>query len=244
MAYLVEGEDDFSLCFTQGPISPCNGEGVVECSIPCLPLLLLQMLPHYDCRELRARGMSRPVRAVGFACFGMNLVGVTEDGTPCTDVYTYANTGSASSSVPGGDSERLTSSLMTCLKQDLDRLGHSSESGTGSGRGGNRVQGLEETRQRTGTPTHVSYAPIQLLRLLKECPDVARKVKTWQTLPSLIAARWCGLSSAPVSYSEASWMGLLDFKKLEVRFKIGFDGTRCAPEVSFPRDWSLTSSSR
>lgn len=198
------------------------------------------MLPHLDCRELRARGLSRPVRAVGFACFGMNLVGVTEDGTPCTRVYTYANTGSTSPSVPGGDSYSLATSLMRRLKQDLDRLGYSS----GSGAGGTRGLGLEETRQRTGTPTHVSYAPIQLLRLLKECPDVARKVKTWQTLPSLIAARWCGLSRAPVSYSEASWMGLLDFRKLEVRFEIGFDGTRHAPKLSFSRDWSLASSCR
>ena len=47
-------------------------------------------------------------------------------------------------------------------------------------------------------------------------------IKVWQTLPSLIAARWCRLPSTPVSYSEASWMGLLDIWKMEVT---GRDGT-------------------
>lgn len=89
---------------------------------------------------------------------------------------------------------------------------------------------MEEARQRTGAPVHVSYAPVQLLRWLVlggDGGDVAidegigggvnMKVKVWQSLPSLIAARWCCLQSAPISYSEASWTGLLDFRKLEVR---------------------------
>ena len=81
--------------------------------------------------------------------------------------------------------------------------------------------GLEEARRRTGAPTHVSYAPAQLLRWLRAAASTVpgqrrRRVKVWQTLPSLVAARWCRLASAPVSYSEASWMGLLDLRKLDV----------------------------
>lgn len=136
--------------------------------------------------------------AVGFACFGMNLVGVDADGQPCTPVYTYANSCPESAEV------------MNRLRESLELTGRG---GTG---------GVEEARQRTGAPTHVSYAPVQLLRWLATTAgggrtNVARRVKTWQTLPSLIAARWCRLTSAPVSYSEASWMGLLDFRRLEVR---------------------------
>ncbi|CAN0512896.1 unnamed protein product, partial [Scytosiphon promiscuus] len=39
---------------------------------------------------LRARQVAHAVAAVGFACFGMNLVGVDADGEPCTPVFTYA----------------------------------------------------------------------------------------------------------------------------------------------------------
>lgn len=129
--------------------------------------------------------------AVGFACFGMNLVGVDADGQPCTPVYTYAN------SSPG------SADAIKRLAESLDRTGRGGEGG------------LDEARQRTGAPTHVSYAPVQLLRWLETTTQ--RRVKVWQTLPSLIAARWCRLASAPVSYSEASWMGLLDFRRLQVR---------------------------
>ena len=84
---------------------------------------------------------------------------------------------------------------------------------------------------------HVSYAPVQLLQWLEgdassngrglggnRMPKAdaqqrqrQRCIEVWQTLPSLVAARWCCLPSAPVSYSEASWMGLLDLRRLEVR---------------------------
>lgn len=140
--------------------------------------------------------------AVGFACFGMNLVGVDADGRPCTPVYTYA------SSCPE------SAKVVKRLRESLERTG---SEGTA---------GVEEARQRTGAPTHGSYAPVQLLRWLAGTAgeggtDAVRRVKTWQTLPSLIAARWCRLTSAPVSYSEASWMGLLDFRRLEVRGMVG-----------------------
>ncbi|CAM9534609.1 unnamed protein product, partial [Ectocarpus sp. 12 AP-2014] len=132
--------------------------------------------------ELRARKVAHAVIAVGFACFGMNLVGVNAGGKPCTPVFTYAGSSGAS-----------------CGPSPM-------------GRGGKG--GLEEARRRTGAPTHVSYAPAQLLRWLQET-TTAGTVKVWQTLPSIIAARWCCLRSAPVSYSEASWTGMLDLRKLE-----------------------------
>lgn len=168
--------------------------------------------------ELRLRGISHAVVTVGFACFGMNLVGVDGDGRPLTPVYTYANTSSASAGA------------MKRLREALER----------TGRGG--AGGLEEARRRTGTTTHVSYAPVQLLQWLEEeeasskerglggkrRPDTdaqqrqrQRSVKAWQTLPSLVAARWCRLLSAPVSYSEASWMGLLDLRRLKVSGVLG-----------------------
>eukprot|EP00903_Cladosiphon_okamuranus_P014974 g13859.t1 len=213
--------------------------------------------------ELRARGVSYAVTAVGFACFGMNLVGVGEDGEPCTPVFTYAANSNPSSrphgapptppptgeSSSGGAPPHLpeacpaggTGSAGGCSVEGdvMKRLRESLERTGAGGKGG-----LEEARRRTGAPAHVSYAPAQLLRWLRTAPAVSglptrpttegegegsprvvpqrqqrqqrpRRVKAWQTLPSLIAARWCRLASAPVSYSEASWMGLLDLRRLE-----------------------------
>ena len=171
--------------------------------------------------KLRERKVANAVVAVGFACFGMNLVGIDADGHPCTPVFTYAN------SSPGG------TDTIRRLRESLERTGQ------------NGTQGLEEARQRTGTPIHSSYAPAQLLEWMARTatssgeesgeresrPHVSKprkEVKTWQTLPSLVAARWCCLPSAPVSYSEASWMGLLDFRRLEV--KISASGSTHLPD--------------
>lgn len=206
-----------------------------------LPVLRVACLAsnNYVGRELRARRVSNAVVTVGFACFGMNLVGVDIEGRPCTPVFTYAN------------SSPKLADVVKRLRHALDTTGN------------NREGVQEEFRQRTGAPVHVSYAAAALLQWLavtattsapspehkveqkraegeresdwrndgyfdadSGCAKAAnhslsstgdaRNVKVWQTLPSLIAARWCGMTSAPVSYSEASWMGLLDFRKLEV----------------------------
>ncbi|CAM9098022.1 unnamed protein product [Ectocarpus fasciculatus] len=191
--------------------------------------------------ELRAREVAHAVIAVGFACFGMNLVGIDASGKPCTPVFTYAGSAGSSrgpspSSPAAGASSKDSPAggcsgekdVMKRLRKSLERMGRGEKGG------------LEEARQRTGAPTHVSYAPAQLLRWLEETTTAATvatsirervergdsnqprwrppqrpHVKVWQTLPSLVAARWCCLRSSPVSYSEASWMGMLDLRKLE-----------------------------
>lgn len=200
--------------------------------------------------ELRAREVAHAVIAVGFACFGMNLVGVNASGKPCTPVFTYAGSSGAScgpspSPPPpagGGSSEDSPAGDCSGEEDVVKRLRKSLER---MGRGGKG--GLEEARRRTGAPTHVSYAPAQLLRWLQETTTAGTvatptrervkkgdsnqrrwrspqrsQVKLWQTLPSLIAARWCCLRSAPVSYSEASWTGMLDLRKLEVSAGVGW----------------------
>eukprot|EP00752_Nemacystus_decipiens_P010274 g9156.t1 len=265
--------------------------------------------------ELRALGVSHAVTAVGFACFGMNLVGVGEDGKPCTPVFTYAANSNPSPSHSSASAPTPTSTPTTSPAGDPSSAGFlragypAGAVGSGgscpssveddvmkrlrealerTGLGGKG--GLEEARRRTGAPTHVSYAPAQLLRWLRRrasssssstttatatatatAPVSAattttgtregegegegssrvqqrwrrqqqlqlqgrRRVRVWQTLPSLIAARWCRLASAPVSYSEASWMGLLDLRRLEwdaptlaVLAEAGFDCSALPP---------------
>ncbi|GAB5031647.1 sugar (pentulose and hexulose) kinases [Nannochloropsis oceanica] len=67
----------------------------------------------------------------------------------------------------------------------------------------------------TGAPIHTAYAAPQLCRLAEEEPDVMIRVFKWQSLVSFCLARWTGATHLPVSYSEASWTGLLDFRRLE-----------------------------
>lgn len=61
--------------------------------------------------------------------------------------------------------------------------------------------------QRTGVPVHSAYMPAQLKNAKVE------RVARWQTLSSMIIARWTGESVAPVGISEASWTGFLDFRQ-------------------------------
>jgi gluconokinase len=69
--------------------------------------------------------------------------------------------------------------------------------------------------QRTGCPLHTSYMPARLRWLETEHPDQARQVARWLFVGSLLYARWFGQPVIPVSYSVASWTGLLDRRRLD-----------------------------
>ena len=71
--------------------------------------------------------------------------------------------------------------------------------------------------QRTGTPLHVSYALPQLLAFYKKDSnaEIAKQIDKWQTISSICLYRWCGRPQSikmPISYSEASWTGMLNFR--------------------------------
>jgi gluconokinase len=66
--------------------------------------------------------------------------------------------------------------------------------------------------ETTGAPIHASYALAQLRHLYQDHPDVSRRVARWQTLASCCLSRWMGVPHLPISYSEASWTGLLDYR--------------------------------
>lgn len=80
---------------------------------------------------------------------------------------------------------------------------------------------LQELYQKTGTPLHSAYALAQLLVFYEKQPQLAQGVAQWQTLSSLCLARWIQndshLAAAtafwPISYSEASWTGLINVQK-------------------------------
>lgn len=68
--------------------------------------------------------------------------------------------------------------------------------------------------QSTGAPLHAAYALPQLRVWYQHNHKnaVAGKVVRWQTIASVCLCRWTGRASLPISYSEASWTGLLNFR--------------------------------
>ena len=75
----------------------------------------------------------------------------------------------------------------------------------------------DELYQRTGSPLHSSYALPQLRELYadSEKAHVVSKIVVWQTLASTCISRWMGTPFSHISFSEASWTGLFNFRTLE-----------------------------
>lgn len=68
-----------------------------------------------------------------------------------------------------------------------------------------------------GTVIHPAYAPATFLRLHHEAPSEVERVFKWQSISGYLIGKWTtaasrGRGCLPISYSEASWMGLLDFR--------------------------------
>lgn len=69
--------------------------------------------------------------------------------------------------------------------------------------------------RQTGAPLHSSYAIAQLREFYQSNPATASKVSTWKTICSLLLERWTARKDIPISYSEASWCGLLNYTTCE-----------------------------
>lgn len=133
------------------------------------------------CLEALRRMGRYHVAAIGFDCFAMSLIGTDETGHAATPVYSYAERGPTT----GFYAQRLREIL--------------------------RARGdLEQAYQRTGTPVHAAYAAPTLLRLTKEEPEMLQHVHCWQTFTSFLLTTWTSMLRVPISYSEASWTGLLN----------------------------------
>ena len=75
--------------------------------------------------------------------------------------------------------------------------------------------------QRTGAPIHPAYALPQLLAFYRNHDTnqhLCKKVYRWQTISSICLHRWTGGGGGhnsiqmPISYSEASWTGMMNFR--------------------------------
>jgi len=69
-------------------------------------------------------------------------------------------------------------------------------------------------RQRTGCPLHTAYWPARLLWLRRERPAEAARARCWLDLGTFLQRRWLEDGGVPMSYSIASWTGLLDRRTL------------------------------
>ena len=72
----------------------------------------------------------------------------------------------------------------------------------------------KELYQKTGAPIHPAYAIGQLRHIYQKLKDNdTLEIKGWTTIASMCIAQWSGTDvlSLPISYSEASWTGMLDF---------------------------------
>lgn len=70
-----------------------------------------------------------------------------------------------------------------------------------------------DSLQRTGCPHHTAYQPSQLLWFQRHYPEIASQVVQWQDLGSFLYRQFFG-RPIPMSYSCASWSGLLNRKEL------------------------------
>ena len=158
------------------------------------------------------------IDSIGISQFAMNLLGIDDNGIPRTPLFTYATTKS----------------------NNGKKQNH--EDDTGKEQRDYQYE-MENHLSRTGTIlNHQSYAIAQLQDFISQNPEAASTVTHWTTLASLFISRWTlpvedrshqfssslitpsvSASSSskltdktcPVSYSEASWMGLLNFTAMK-----------------------------
>ncbi|TYZ54286.1 hypothetical protein PybrP1_009359, partial [[Pythium] brassicae (nom. inval.)] len=137
---------------------------------------------------LRAAGLTSRLVGVGFSTFAMNLLGVNAAGVPVTPVYTYAGR------------RPSTAAHARQLRELLTARGS-----------------LTEFHDRTGTVIHPAYAPAEFLRLHAEERELVQRVHKWQSISGFLVGKWTRAAEknsgcVPMSFSEASWTGLFDFR--------------------------------
>lgn len=71
------------------------------------------------------------------------------------------------------------------------------------------VYDASDTHQRTGCPHHSAYLPSQLHWFKRTYPDIFAQIMCWQDFGTYLYQRWFD-QVIPMSYSIASWTGLLN----------------------------------
>ncbi len=133
----------------------------------------------------RADAVKETIAGVAVCTFVSNVVGVNQRGRAVTPLITYADTRSRDA--------------VDKLRRQLDE---------------------EAVHQRTGCLFHTSYLPAQFRWLADARPQLFSRVVRWLSLGEYMESMLFPMDSSPsdrgivVSYSVASWTGLLDRRKL------------------------------
>lgn len=123
--------------------------------------------------------------SIGLTTFVMNLIATDINGNPCGEKMTLSY---ACNRMEVND---VCRQLKSQLGPDVERKLYS----------------------RTGAPIHSAYALPQLVNLSESIsPEEFKTIKEFSTLGSLYIARLTGKKSIPISYSEASWTGMLNYR--------------------------------
>jgi gluconokinase len=87
--------------------------------------------------------------------------------------------------------------------------------------------------RRTGCPLHTGYLPARLRWLRRVDPKRTGRVARWMDIGTYVYSRWLAGGPVPLSYSTASWSGLLDRHHLcwdaELLRHLGLDEGRLGP---------------
>ncbi|KAL7526032.1 hypothetical protein ACHAXR_003321, partial [Thalassiosira sp. AJA248-18] len=149
---------------------------------------------------------------VGLSTFAMNLIGVDVFGEPV------------------GESATLS---YDCNREEVVMECQSLKSDLGPER-------LDAFHQRTGAPIHASYAMPQLLAFYanKNNLSAIKQIDRWQTISSTCLHRWSGKPHfrMPISFSEASWTGMLNFRACHWDDEVVDILDRCREAIPRPDD--------
>lgn len=74
----------------------------------------------------------------------------------------------------------------------------------------------------TGCPMHTSYIPSRILWFKKNYAEINKNIYIWTDFSNYLLRRWMKNKNIPISYSVASWTGLLNRKEL-TWYKPGLD---------------------
>jgi len=149
---------------------------------------VLRLLRQKRGEEKLDTNSSYQIVAIGFSTFVTNLVAVDMHGDPVGEAATLS---------------------CACNREDVVKECQKLRDNLGP-------EKLEAMYQRTGTPLHPSYALPQLLAFYhnEDNQTLATRIDKWKTISSICVHRWSGKLhfQMPISYSEASWTGMLSFR--------------------------------
>lgn len=126
------------------------------------------------------------VIAIGITSFAMNLIGLNREGVPVHEDLTM--------SYACNDIE-----VTEFCERFKKEIGPEFEN---------------ELYSRSGAPIHSAYALPQLLHIAEKSvmKELVDQVWKWASLGSLYVSRLTGQMNVPLSYSEASWTGMLNYR--------------------------------